>query len=111
MWLGGLCGGAIVDIVERLMNMQKELGMNKAQFASKLGLPRSTLQSLYKYRNSPSEQTLETICESLKVTESQLKYGSDELHKLTEEQLALLLNWSKLTEDKKRLFHELIALG
>jgi len=46
----------------------------------------------------------------LKTTETQLKYDSTELHTLTEDQLDLLQQWSTLSEQKKKVLRELIAM-
>jgi len=100
-----------VDVVDRLKEIQDDLALSNAQFADKLSLPRSTLQSLYKNRNHPSKQTMDTICKSLKVSETQLLYGNDRLHLLTDEQYNLLMDWCKLSEEKKKAISELIALG
>ena len=106
---GELFEDAIVSIVDRLFEMQGN--MTNAQFAEKIGLKRSTLQSIYKNRNQPTQQTIDAICAKLLTTETQLKYDSTELHTLTKEQLKLLSDWAMLPEKKQELYSELIALG
>jgi hypothetical protein len=56
------------------------------------------------------EQPLQCAAELACIAGSHILHGDDK-HKLTEEQLTLLMNWCKLSDEKKRLIGELIALG
>ena len=99
-----------MDWVDRFKELQSRNEQNNAQFAAWLDIPRSTLHSIYSNRNQPSQHTLDRICAHLRITEIELRYDNDELHKLTDEQYNHLMAWNKLPEEKKRILSDLITL-
>lgn len=64
----------------------------------------------YKRNTIPNIYTLEAICKSFGITLSQF-FAENDLVELTPELLELFTNWSKLSEEKKKVLMQVIKFS
>ncbi|MDL2248165.1 helix-turn-helix transcriptional regulator [Tyzzerella sp. OttesenSCG-928-J15] len=96
-----------MDILQRITDLRDERGWSKNHLAKMSGLSQSTVSNLYNREYEPSFSTLESICKGFGISLAEF-FNTGESTMLTVEQKTLLLEWSKLPDDKKAMILELI---
>ena len=64
---------------ERIKEIRKALGMTLEQFGEAIGIKKSSLSLIENGINSPSEQTIKSICREFNVSEDWLRTGEGEM--------------------------------
>lgn len=99
-----------MDVLERLKKLQNEYGWSDYRIAKESGLSQGTVSNCYKRNTIPSIYTLEAICKGFGITLSQF-FAENNLVELTPELLELFTNWSKLSEEKKKVLMQVIKFS
>ena len=77
-----------MDILSRLVELQKQRGWSDYKIAKEAGLSPNTVSNIYRRNNVPNLVTLEAICKAFGITLSQF-FAEDNLVELTPEQRQL----------------------
>ena len=85
-----------------------ERGWTEYRLAKESGLSHSTISNMFSRQTAPSVPTLEAICQGFGITLSQFFAESDRMVELTDEQMDMFRQWTKLTVRQKELIAELI---
>lgn len=64
---------------ERIKEIRKALGLTLEQFGEAIGIKKSSLSLIENGINSPSEQTIKSICREFNVSEEWLRTGEGEM--------------------------------
>ncbi len=90
-----------LDVLNRIVELRQERNWTECHLAEKSGLTQSTISSWYRKNTLPTIPSLEKICSAFGITLSQLflEDSSDNIS-LTEEQVELIKNASKLNEEQ-----------
>jgi len=97
-----------MDVKVRLQQLMDERNWTIYRIAKEAGIPWSTVRNMFKRNTEPSIQTLECLCNGMGMTLSQF-FDEDNSLGLSPEQAQLLQQWSRLSENDKRLISELIG--
>ena len=89
-----------MDILSRLVELQKQRGWSDYKIAKEAGLSPNTVSNIYRRNNVPNLVTLEAICKAFGISLSQF-FAEDNLVELTAEQRQLFDKWATLTADQK----------
>lgn len=99
-----------MDVLERLKKLQNEYGWSDYRIAKEAGLSQGTVSNCYKRNTIPNIYTLEAICKGFGITLSQF-FAENDLVELTPELFELFTNWSKLSEEKKKVLMQVIKFS
>lgn len=92
-----------MDILGKITQMRLEKGWTEYELAERSELTQSTISSWYRKNLIPSIPSLEHICNAFGITLSQFFLDNDYFsEKITQEQMAILNRWSKLTKDQQK---------
>ena len=92
-----------MDILGKITQMRLEKGWTEYELAERSELTQSTISSWYRKNLIPSIPSLEHICNAFGITLSQFFLDNDCFsEKITQEQMAILNRWSKLTKDQQK---------
>ena len=97
-----------MDTLDRIRQFMEERGWTEYRLAKESGLSQSTITNMFNRHTAPSVPTLEAICQGFGITLSQFFMDSGNMVELSEDQLAMFQQWSKLTKRQKELIAELI---
>ena len=92
--------GDFVDILNRLIRLQKQHGWSDYKIAKEAGLSPNTVSNIYRRNNTPSIATLEALCKAFGITMAQF-FAEDDLVELTPELRELFQQWSFLSPEQK----------
>lgn len=92
----------IVDIKERIQEMNRARGWTIYRLAKEAGIAPSTLTNMINRGTSPSLATLERLCMAYDMTLVQFFYDDEETVALTEEQRRHLEVWDRLSRRQKK---------
>lgn len=59
-----------MDVLQRLVALQKQRGWSDYKIAKEAGLSPNTVSNIYRRNNTPSLATLEALCEAFGITMS-----------------------------------------
>lgn len=79
------------DLIQRIIKVRTDAGMNQSKFAEQLNLDRSTISSCESGKRNFSKRTLADICEKFNVNSLWLETGEGEPYKETVDSLMKLL--------------------
>ena len=96
-----------MDVKERLQQLMDERGWTIYKVAKEAGIPWSTVRNMFKRNTEPSIGTLESICQGMGMTLPQFFDIENEMG-LSDEQMQLIQQWSKLRDKDKKLIVDLI---
>ena len=96
-----------MDVLHRLIELQKQRGWSDYKIAKEAGLSPNTVSNIYKRNNSPSLFTLEAICKAFGITLAQF-FAEDDLVELSPELRSLFSKWSALSDDQKAAIWQVI---
>jgi transcriptional regulator with XRE-family HTH domain len=92
-----------MDILGKITQMRLEKGWTEYELAERSELTQSTISSWYRKNLIPSIPSLEHICNAFGITLSQFFLNNDCFsEKITQEQMAILNRWSKLTKEQQK---------
>ena len=97
-----------MDTLERIRQYMTERGWTEYRLAKESGLSHSTISNMFSRQTAPSVPTLEAICQGFGITLSQFFAESDRMVELTDEQMGMFQQWTKLTARQKELIAEII---
>lgn len=96
-----------MDVKERLQQLMDERGWTIYKVAKEASIPWSTVRNMFKRNTEPSIETLESLCKGMGITLPQF-FDVDNQMGLTNEQQQLISQWSKLSDNNRRLVSELV---
>lgn len=96
-----------MDVKERLQQLMDERGWTIYKIAKEADIPWSTVRNMFKRNTEPSIGTLECLCKGMGITLPQF-FDVDNQMGLTDEQQQLISQWSKLSDNNRRLVSELV---
>lgn len=96
-----------MDAKARLRFLMDERGWTIYKLAKESGVAWTTIRNMFARNTDPSLVTLESLCKGMGITLIQFFDENNSLG-LSEEQMHLLQEWSRLRENDKRLIFELI---
>lgn len=106
------------EMNKRIEEVRKTLGLSMEKFGSGIGITRSSVNSLEKGINNPSEQTIRLICAGYNVNETWLRTGEGQMfNELTREEAiteyiaGLVSDNSKDRDFEKRFFRAMASLS
>ena len=89
-----------MNILERLIELQKKHGWSDYRIAKEAGLSPNTVSNIYRRGNTPSMATREALCIAFGRTPAQF-FAEDETIELTPELRELFECWTVLSEEQK----------
>ena len=103
------------EINARIAQLRKELDISMEKFGHQIGITRSSVNSLEKGVNNPSEQTIRLICKEFNVSEVWLRNGIEPMFReqSTDEELSAFFGDTLANEEdyfKKQLLSGLSKL-
>lgn len=96
-----------MDILTRLVELQKQRGWTDYRIAKEAGLSPNTVSNIYRRNNIPSMPTLEALCKAFGITMAQF-FAKDDLVELTPELRELFHAWTALNEDQKAAIWQIL---
>ena len=96
-----------MDILKRLIALQKHYGWTDYKIAKEAGLSPNTVSNIYRRGNTPNLATLEAICNAFNITMAQF-FAEDDLVELTPELRELFDRWSALSDAQKAAIWQII---
>ena len=96
-----------MDIIERLVKLQKSYGWSDYKIAKQAGLSPNTVSNIYRRGNVPSLATLEALCKAFGITPAQF-FADNEMVELTPELRELFNKWSSLSDKQKSAIWQVI---
>ena len=110
---------------ERIKMVRKRKGLTLEKFGSKLGISAAACSAIEVGKNSPSEQTLISICREFNVSEHWLRTGEGEMYNAVDEDeeisnimtaisandpvmVRILKAYWHLTPDERRAFQQFV---
>lgn len=76
---------------ERLLMLRKHLGLNQAQFGTKIQLKQTTISDLEKGKNAISDRVIADICREYNVNETWLREGTGSMFRPVKSDESLFL--------------------
>ncbi|WP_418665831.1 helix-turn-helix domain-containing protein [Allofournierella sp.] len=98
-------------ITERILRLMAERGWSRYELAKRAGLSETTVANLFRRCNAPSIPTLEAITKACGITMAQFFTEGDDPVVLSQEQRALLIQWSVLTQQQQALLLQFISMN
>ncbi len=98
-----------MEILEKITRLRTERHWSEYQLSEYSGITQSTISSWYRKNSLPSIPSLQKICDAFGLTLSQ--FFLDDNNRtvlLNEQQLSLLSQASKLSEDQQKLLTEFL---
>jgi transcriptional regulator with XRE-family HTH domain len=92
----------IMDIKERITELNKEYGWSLYRLSREAGMAPSTLTNMMKRGNCLSLSSLERVCEAYGITMLQFFYDGEEMVPLNAEQREHLECWNRLAPGQKK---------
>ena len=99
--------GGFVDILQKLIRLQKQHGWSAYKIAKEAGLSPNTVSNIYRRNNTPSMVTLEALCKAFGITMAQF-FAEDEMVELTPELRELFKQWTALSKEQKDAIWQII---
>ncbi len=96
-----------MDVKKRLQQLMDERGWTIYRVAKEADIPWSTVRNMFKRNTEPSIGTLESICQGMGMTLPQF-FDIENQMGLSDEQVQLIQQWSKLRDKDKKLIIDLI---
>lgn len=96
------------DILKEIEKLRLERGWTEYEMAKHAGLSQSTISTWYRKQQTPTIHTLEKVCKGFDITLSQFFAEGADAISLTEEQKALLDNWSALNARQRQMILSLL---
>lgn len=93
-------GGADMDVLRRLAELQQQYGWSDYRIAKEAGLSPNTVSNIYRRNNVPSMATLEALCNAFGITLAQF-FADNDMIEVTPEIKKLVEKWSALSEAQK----------
>jgi len=97
-----------VDVAKRIRELMNERSWTTYRLIKNSNLPQATVSNIFNRNTIPSIPTLEIICDAFGITLSQF-FAEGDFVSLTEEQSALLKQWSTLTAEQKKILLDLMS--
>lgn len=115
-----------MNMNDRVKQIRKALGMNQADFGSRIGLRNTAISKIENGENGVTDQTLVSICREFRVDERWFRSGEGEMFIAMNESEELaaycadlingdepdiakvILNWSRLSDEDKAFLRRLI---
>ena len=91
-----------MDINKKIEKLRFQRGWSMYELAQEMGITQSTLTSIMRRGNPPKIETLQRICEAFGITLAQFFVEDEQIEILTMDEKALISDFRKLPEDKKR---------
>ena len=96
-----------MDILSRLVELQKQRGWFDYKIAVEGGLSPNAVSNSYRRNDVPNLVSLEAICKAFGITLSQF-FAEENLVELTLEQRQLFEKWTTLTPDQKAAIWQIL---
>lgn len=100
-------GEIVLDANARIRQLMNERNWTEYKLAKEAKLSQSTIANLFNRNTVPTIATLEAICAGFGITLAQF-FAEGDMVELTGEQQEMFNRWVCLTNEQKRLLHELI---
>ena len=97
-----------MDTIKRIKELMEERNWTTYRLIKNSNLPPATVSNIFNRNTIPSIPTLEIICDAFGITLSQF-FAEGDFVSLTEEQSALLKQWSTLTAEQKKILLDLMS--
>lgn len=98
-----------MDAKARIKELMEERGWSEYRLAIASGLSQSTVANIFNRNTTPSDATLESICNGFGITLAQF-FAEGDMVELTEEQKEMFAAWSALTREQKDVLAQLILV-
>lgn len=96
-----------MDILQRLVELQKQHGWSDYRIAKEAGLSPNTVSNIYRRNNIPSMTTLEALCNAFGITMAQF-FTDNDMIEVTPEIKELVDKWSALTAEQKAVIWQIL---
>ena len=103
----GKVGGAGMDVLQRLAELQQQYGWSDYRIAKEAGLSPNTVSNIYRRNNIPSMATLEALCNAFGITLAQF-FADNDMIEVTPEIKKLVDKWSVLTAEQKSAIWQIL---
>ena len=92
---------ALMNVLEKIKNMQKERGWSTYKLALESSLTQSTLSNMFSRGTCPTVDTLEKICDAFGITLSDFFEENDRKTHVSRDELELLRKYRALSDKEK----------
>lgn len=96
-----------MDVLARLIKLQKQYGWSDYRIAKEAGLSPNTVSNIYRRNNTPSMATLEALCGAFGISMAQF-FADDDMIEVTPEIRLLVEKWSTLSDEQKAVIWQII---
>ncbi len=90
-----------MDVYKRLVDLKKRKNWTNYKIAKESKLPLSTVDNIYKQRNTPQIETLKLLCDGFGITLSQFFLEDEKNSSLSKGQIEILDLYNLLSDEKK----------
>lgn len=97
----------MMDVTKRIEELMQERDWTIYRLGKETGLSQSTLAHVFRRDSTPTIATLEMICNAFGISLSQF-FANNQAFSLTEEQEQLLIKWSTLSKEQKKVLWTMI---
>lgn len=81
-------GDTLETLIDRIILIRKEFGLNQDEFAQKLQLTRNYISLVETGKRTPSDRTIRDICSVFAISEDWLRYGTEPKRKPIDDKLS-----------------------
>lgn len=97
-----------MNVLERILQLRQERSWSEYKLSEESGIAQTTISSWFRKNIYPSIPSLEKICKAYNISLAQFFNFDNEPVSLNEDQITLLNNWNRLTEEQKQAVLNLI---
>ena len=97
-----------MNVLERILQLRQERSWSVYKLSEESGIAQTTISSWFRKNIYPSIPSLEKICKAYNISLAQFFNFDNEAVSLNEDQITLLNNWNRLTEEQKQAVLNLI---
>ena len=97
-----------MNVLERILQLRQERSWSEYKLSEESGIAQTTISSWFRKNIYPSIPSLEKICKAYNISLAQFFNFDNEAVSLNEDQITLLNNWNRLTEEQKQAVLNLI---
>ncbi|WP_409967789.1 helix-turn-helix transcriptional regulator [Bengtsoniella intestinalis] len=93
-----------MDVLQKIKSLMAERQWTEYRLAKNANLSQSTIKNIFQRNNVPTVATIEKLCDAFGITLSQFFATNDDLVSLKDADVELLKHWSKLSDEQKESF-------
>lgn len=98
-----------MDVLNRILVLRLERGWSEYRLSVEADIPQTTISSWFRKQICPTVPSIEKICKAYNITLSQFFSDEDKTVTLTDSQVALIKQFSKLTAEQQNALLQFLS--